>query len=136
VEVDILPCVAVAYIDSQNVRHKAIKSSNIICKGDEVLLTDFGSAHQFSVGLTSSTEGYAVGITKMYSALEVIALEAIAFSRRGRFADIYSLGCIFAEMYTVVCRRRIEDFHDFRSEPVPDEPDRMTLVYYATSLTS
>jgi serine/threonine protein kinase len=115
---------AVDYIHAQNIRHKDIKPSNIICKDDEVLLTDFGSAHQFSAGLTSSTEG----ITKMYSAPEVIA-----FDRRGRSADIYSLGCVFAEMYTVSDGRRIEDFHDFRSEPVPDEPGRMTLVYHATS---
>ena len=61
------------------------------------------------------------------------APEVIAFDRRGRSADIYSLGCVFAEMYTVSGGRRIEDFHDFRSEPVPDEPDRITLVYHATS---
>jgi serine/threonine protein kinase len=119
---------AVAYIHAQNIRHKDIKPSNAICKGDEIFLTDFGSAHQFSAGLTSSTEGYAVGITKMYSAPEVISLD-----RRGRPADIYSLGCVFAEMVTVAGHRRIEDFHDFRSEPIPDEPDRMTLCYYATA---
>ncbi|CZT43819.1 uncharacterized protein RSE6_03907 [Rhynchosporium secalis] len=119
---------AVEYIHSCNVRHKDIKPSNVICKGGAVFLTDFGSAHQFSAGLTSSTEGYAVGITKMYSAPEVISLD-----RRGRPADIYSLGCVFAEMATVVGRRSIEDFHEFRSEPIPDEPDRMTLCYYATA---
>ncbi|KAK0128919.1 hypothetical protein ONS95_000863 [Cadophora gregata] len=119
---------AVAYIHSRNVRHKDIKPSNAICKGGEIFLTDFGSAHQFSAGLTSSTEGYAAGITKMYSAPEVISLD-----RRGRPADVYSLGCVFAEMATVVGRRAIEDFHDFRSEPIPDEPDRLTLCYYATA---
>ena len=119
---------AVAYIHSQSIRHKDIKPSNVICKGDEVFLTDFGSAHEFSAGLTSSTEGYTVGITRMYSAPEVIAQD-----RRGRPADIYSLGCVFAEISTVANGRRIEDFHDFRSEPVPDEPDRMTLCYYATA---
>ncbi|PVH86038.1 kinase-like protein [Cadophora sp. DSE1049] len=119
---------AVAYIHSRNVRHKDIKPSNAICKGGDIFLTDFGSAHQFSAGLTSSTEGYAAGITKMYSAPEVISLD-----RRGRPADIYSLGCVFAEMATVVGRRAIEDFHEFRSEPIPDEPDRLTLCYYATA---
>ncbi|KAH7383683.1 kinase-like domain-containing protein, partial [Cadophora sp. MPI-SDFR-AT-0126] len=119
---------AVAYIHSRNVRHKDIKPSNAICKGGDIFLTDFGSAHQFSAGLTSSTEGYAAGITKMYSAPEVISLD-----RRGRPADIYSLGCVFAEMATVIGRRAIEDFHEFRSEPVVDEPDRLTLCYYATA---
>ncbi|KAH7314103.1 kinase-like domain-containing protein, partial [Rhexocercosporidium sp. MPI-PUGE-AT-0058] len=119
---------AVAYIHSRNVRHKDIKPSNVICKGRDIFLTDFGSAHQFSAGLTSSTEGYAAGITKMYSAPEVISLD-----RRGRPADIYSLGCVFAEMATVIGRRAIEDFHEFRSEPTPEEPDRLTLCYYATA---
>jgi len=118
---------AVAYVHSQSIRHKDIKPSNIIRKGADVFLTDFGSAHEFKAGLTSSTEGYAVGITKMYSAPEVISHD-----RRGRSSDIYSLGCVFAEMSTVANGRKIEDFHDFRSEPVPNEPDRMTLAYHAT----
>ncbi|KAF7890190.1 hypothetical protein EAF00_008505 [Botryotinia globosa] len=119
---------AVSYIHSQNIRHKDIKPNNIICKDDQVYLTDFGSAHQFSAGVTSSTEGPLVGITKMYSAPEVISDD-----RRGRPADIYSLGCDFAEMATVADGERIEDFHEYRSQPIPDEPDRMTYVYYATS---
>jgi serine/threonine protein kinase len=119
---------AVEYIHCQNIRHKDIKPSNAICKGDEIFLTDFGSAHQFSTGLTSSTEGYAAGVTKMYSAPEVIDED-----RRGRSADIFSLGCVFAEMTTVIHGRKIEDFHDFRSEPDPDEPERLTICYYATA---
>jgi hypothetical protein len=119
---------AVEYIHRQNIRHKDIKPSNAICKGDEIFLTDFGSAHQFSTGLTSSTEGYAAGVTKMYSAPEVIDED-----RRGRSADIFSLGCVFAEMTTVIHGRKVEDFHDFRSEPDFYEPERLTICYYATA---
>lgn len=119
---------ALAYVHSQNIRHKDIKPNNIICKGDQIYLTDFGSAHQFSAGVTSSTDGPLVGITKMYSAPEVIADD-----RRGRPADIYSLGCVFAEMATVANGERIEEFHEYRSQPIPDEPDRMTYIYHATA---
>jgi serine/threonine protein kinase len=119
---------AVAYIHSQNIRHKDIKPSNAICKGDEIFLTNFGSAHQFSAGLTSATEGYAAGVTRMYSAPEVIEED-----KRGRSADIFSLGCVFAEMTTVIQDRRVEDFHDFRSEPDLDDPEQMTLCYFATA---
>ncbi|KAA8564290.1 hypothetical protein EYC84_011234 [Monilinia fructicola] len=119
---------AIAYIHSRNIRHKDIKPNNIICKGDKIYLTDFGSAHQFSAGITSSTDGPLVGITKMYSAPEVIADD-----RRGRPADIYSLGCVFAEMATVADGERVEEFHEYRSQPIPDESDRMTYVYHATA---
>jgi serine/threonine protein kinase len=61
------------------------------------------------------------------------APEVIEEDRRGRSADIFSLGCVFAEMVTVIHGRRVEDFHDFRSEPDPDEPERLTICYYATA---
>jgi serine/threonine protein kinase len=83
----------VAYIHQENIRHKDIKPSNIICKNDQVFLADFGSARHFSTGLTSTTEGYAAGITRKHSAPEVLEVKP-----RGRPADLYSLGCVFAEM--------------------------------------
>lgn len=90
-----------AYIHARNVQHKDIKPSNAICKGDEIFLTDFGSAHQFSAGLTSSTEDYAAGIATMYNAPEVMSED-----RRGRPADTYYLGYVFAEMAKVACSSR------------------------------
>jgi hypothetical protein len=36
-------------------------------------------------------------------------------------------------MTTVLHGRRVDDFHDFRSEPDPDEPERLTICYYATA---
>lgn len=64
----------------------------------------------------------------MYSAPDVIDED-----RRGRSADIFSLGCVFAEMTTVIYGRKVEDFHNFRSEPDPYEPERLTMCYYATA---
>ncbi|PQE23209.1 kinase-like domain-containing protein [Rutstroemia sp. NJR-2017a BVV2] len=119
---------AIAYIHSQNIRHKDIKPSNMICKGGEIYLTDFGSAHQFNTGLTSSTDGPLVGITRMYSAPEVIAND-----RRGRPADMFSLGCVFAEMASVVNGKTVEEFEDYRTVPIEDEPETLTSVYHATT---
>jgi serine/threonine protein kinase len=119
---------AVAYIHQENIRHKDIKPSNIICKNDKVFLADFGSARHFSTGLTSTTEGYAAGITRMYSAPEVLEEEP-----RGRPADIYSLGCVFAEMAAVANSRLIEEFHEYRSEADPYDSERVTLLYSVTS---
>lgn len=119
---------AVAYVHEKCIRHKDIKPANIICKNEQIFLADFGSAGQFSSGLTSTTEGYAAGITRMYSAPEVIEQEP-----RGRPADIYSLGCVFAEMATVMNFRRVDEFHEYRSEPDPNDSERITLLYSVTS---
>ncbi|KAM3065559.1 hypothetical protein ACMFMG_011557 [Clarireedia jacksonii] len=118
---------AISYIHSQNIRHKDIKPSNMICKGKEIYLTDFGSAHRFNTGLTSSTDGPLVGITRMYSAPEVIAND-----RRGRPADVFSLGCVFAEMASVANGETVEEFEDYRAVPIEDEPETLTSVYHAT----
>ena len=40
-------------------------------------------------------------------------------------ADIFSLGCVFLEIYTVINRRRIRDFEDFRA----NEDGRQAYCY-------
>ncbi|KAI9753078.1 MAG: hypothetical protein M4579_005350 [Chaenotheca gracillima] len=99
---------AINYIHARGVRHRDIKPSNILWKGNAIFLTDFGSSHKFT-GLTSSTEGYAEGITKLYSAPEMVKED-----KRGRSADIFSLGCVFAEMATVIATRSISSFYSSR----------------------
>jgi serine/threonine protein kinase len=49
---------ALAYIHSQNVRHKDIKPGNILVQANLVYFTDFGLATDFDPEITSSTEGY------------------------------------------------------------------------------
>ncbi|KAF1841652.1 kinase-like protein, partial [Cucurbitaria berberidis CBS 394.84] len=81
------------FIHSKGIRHKDIKPRNILVKGDEVIFADFGSSHDFLDEGNSTTEGPAFGHTKMYCAPEVIAN-----GKRGRSADVFSLGCIFTEL--------------------------------------
>jgi len=114
---------AVAYVHTKLVRHKDIKPQNIICKGNDVFLTDFGSAHQFVHDLASSTEGAAGRVTLLYSPREVHEEGS-----RGRSADIFSLGCVFTEMGTVICRRETDEFHKFRSEA----PNERKSPFYTT----
>ncbi|KAF2109192.1 kinase-like domain-containing protein, partial [Lophiotrema nucula] len=86
-----------AFIHSQGVKHRDIKTRNILIKDFEVVFADFGSSHAFLDEGTSVTDGPAFGHTRMYSAPEV------AFSaKRGRSADIFSLGCVFSEMATIL----------------------------------
>jgi len=77
--------------------------------------------------MTSSTDGHAIGVMKLYSAPEVIAQ-----GRRGRSADIFSLGCVFSEMVTVLDKRRVEDYYRFRVKPNEDSFDGETHAYYKT----
>ncbi|KAF2867236.1 kinase-like domain-containing protein, partial [Massariosphaeria phaeospora] len=92
-----LGCLAntLAFIHGKGIRHKDIKTRNILVKDSEVLFADFGSSHAFLDEGTSVTEGPAFGHTVMYCAPEVVS-----WAERGRSADIFSLGCVFSEMVT------------------------------------
>lgn len=82
-----------AFIHSKDIRHKDIKSRNILVKGENVIFADFGSSHAFLDGGDSTTEGPSYGHTRMYCAPEVIVHQ-----RRNRSADVFSLGCVFTEL--------------------------------------
>ncbi|KAF2476325.1 kinase-like protein, partial [Lindgomyces ingoldianus] len=86
---------ALAFIHSKGIRHKDIKTRNILIKDFEVIFADFGSSHAFLDEGTSVTEGPAFGHTLLYCAPECVSWE-----KRSRSADIFSLGCVYTEMAT------------------------------------
>ncbi|OCK75092.1 kinase-like protein [Lepidopterella palustris CBS 459.81] len=86
-----------AYVHSQQIRHRDIKPANILVKGDSVLFTDFGIAKDFSEDATTSSTGTVDAKCYMYCAPEVAAEKP-----RGRPSDMFSLGCVFLEMVTVL----------------------------------
>ncbi|KAF2268654.1 kinase-like protein [Lojkania enalia] len=102
---------AIAYIHGELVRHKDIKPANILINNHDILLTDFGLAEDMAQKDSTGTEG-SVGVhTVRYCAPEVKKDNA----RRGRSADIFSLGCVFLEMATVLiggvgARARLIDY--------------------------
>ncbi len=52
--------------------------------------------------------------------------EVLSTSRRGRASDIFSMGCVWLEMYTVLLGERLEDFEQYRvptSESSSDDLD-------------
>jgi len=111
---------ALAYMHSKGIRHQDIKPSNIIHRQGQVFFTDFGSSSQFRVGQTTSTENPA-RISQMYAAPEVCRLpgESPQYNRHGLSTEIFSLGCVFAEMLTVADGRRLQDydgFHEYCAE--------------------
>ncbi|KAH0536891.1 hypothetical protein FGG08_006262 [Glutinoglossum americanum] len=85
----------IEYLHSNRVRHKDIKSRNVLLTRDGVILTDFGISRDLADLSQSATDGLIRGTYK-YCAPEVARYE-----EHGRAADIYSLGCIFLEMNTV-----------------------------------
>lgn len=92
---------AIEYMHSLSCRHKDIKPANILISGQDVLLSDFGTSHDFS---TSDSRSSGPGfMTPKYCAPEVAQKQ-----QRGRKADIFSLGCVFLEMITVYLRQKLD----------------------------
>jgi serine/threonine protein kinase/tetratricopeptide (TPR) repeat protein len=124
-----LYCLAntLSFIHSKGIRHKDIKTRNILVHGSEVIFADFGSSYAFADEGSSTTEGPAYGHTVMYSAPEVIS-----WDKRTRSADIFSLGCVFTEMLTFLRHSNMSKYYEFRCRKTSGSPVGETHVYYAT----
>jgi serine/threonine protein kinase len=94
---------ALSYLHDNRIRHKDIKPSNVLIKHDQVYLTDFGTSLDWS-GCDNSTTVTAPPTTPRYCAPEVMA-----FVERNTSSDIWSLGCVFLEMWTVLKRYTLDE---------------------------
>ncbi|KAB2098697.1 hypothetical protein AG0111_0g12993 [Alternaria gaisen] len=92
-----------SYLHDNRIRHKDIKPSNILIKNDQVYFTDFGTSLDWS-GRDNSTTETALPTTPRYCAPEVMA-----YVERNTASDIWSFGCVFLEMWTVLRHRTIKD---------------------------
>ncbi|KAI9776660.1 MAG: hypothetical protein M1839_009466 [Geoglossum umbratile] len=100
---------ALTYLHNTKIRHKDIKPKNILVSGGRILFADFGISRDFSDQTQSMTAGPSLR-TYTYCSPEVHSQDF-----RGRSSDVFSLGCVFVEMYTVILGRRVEDFSSYRS---------------------
>jgi serine/threonine protein kinase len=93
--------VAVRFLHENYVRHKDIKPQNVLVYRSRVLLTDFGISRDWTEAGHSTTTGPTTK-TPRYCAPEVAD-----FAPRNSSSDIWSLGCVFLEMWTVISGRSI-----------------------------
>lgn len=87
---------AVQYLHRGQIRHRDIKPANILVYGANVLLVDFELSLDWR-DLGQSTTTAHCGRTPLYAAPEVIE-----FRSCNSKSDIWSLGCVFLEMITVI----------------------------------
>lgn len=105
---------ALTYIHSQGIRHEDIKPSNIIHRGNRIFFTDFSSSTRFRLGEITSTESQA-RTSALYAAPETRTdpsndrLVQLHSSR----SDVFSLGCVFLEMLTVISGSSVDSLHSF-----------------------
>jgi serine/threonine protein kinase len=81
---------ALSHIHSQKIKHKDIKSMNILIHGDNIIITDLGISRRFDDN--SETSGPSPG-SFIYMAPEVHRGE-----QRGRTQDTWALLCCYIEM--------------------------------------
>ena len=89
--------------DDLKMRHCDLKSSNILVCGRPgshfgVRICDLGISYTWNFPQDDSTDENQRG-TRKYMAPEVLSKQDMTHNRKG---DIFSLGCIFLEMYTVI----------------------------------
>jgi serine/threonine protein kinase len=82
-----------AFIHERGIRHKDIKSSNILIYKGRIIYTDFGAAKDTIKDGECTTEGKPEFLTRKYCAPEVLEHD-----KRNYAADVYSLGCIFVDI--------------------------------------
>jgi len=97
---------ALKYLHDNFIRHKDIKPQNILVDHGDVLLTDFGLSRDSS-GVGSTTSGLT-SMTPRYCAPEVAAYDS-----RNESSDIWSLGCVFLEMFVVLKGYSVDWMKDY-----------------------
>jgi serine/threonine protein kinase len=115
-------CRALSRVHSRRVRHKDIKPANILVDlFQTVMLADFGISKKYAPQNEIRTDGDIL-MTILYS-----APEAQKGVKRGPEADVYSLGCVFLEMLTVILGETLEhlwaSLFESDEEGVEHDPD-------------
>lgn len=105
---------AVRYLHEElRIRHRDIKPRNILMHDQRILISDVGSAYDFFDQNESTGASRPPG-TRKYKAPEVLASASSSESQsHNTKVDIFSLGCVFLEIYTVLCDRTLDEMAEF-----------------------
>lgn len=120
---------AVLCVHQNSTKHMDIKPQNILVRQFtdfahannvdgipwRIYLSDFGLSRSFANQGHSQTDG-PTSRTPKYCAPEVYEYES-----RGRASDMFSLGCVYIEMLTVIAGRSLYEFAEFRRDEDEDE---------------
>ncbi|KAI1634191.1 kinase-like protein [Biscogniauxia mediterranea] len=98
---------ALAYLHySEKIRHKDIKPANILVKSNNIYLSDFGIAFDWSeIGVTTTRDEERK--TNKYCSPELYDLNP-----RNSKSDVWSLGCVFLEMIAVLKGKKRQYIYD------------------------
>ncbi|KAF2460483.1 kinase-like domain-containing protein [Lineolata rhizophorae] len=94
---------ALCFLHGMKIRHKDIKPRNILIYKDDVLLADFGISYDWTDRSGPTTSGRPVARDPRYCAPEVDGWES-----RNESADVWSLGCVYLEMWSAFSGFEIE----------------------------
>ncbi|MCJ1273980.1 hypothetical protein MMC21_001773 [Puttea exsequens] len=108
---------ALAYLHESGVRHKDIKPENILIdESGSVLLTDFGISRRFAKNKSHVTSN-EWNFTRKYASPEIMKSKT---AERDDPSDVFSLGCVFLEMATLLLGRTLKEFSDYYTTVLND----------------
>lgn len=96
-----------AFMHQFKVRHRDIKPQNILVHKGQVLYTDFGYSKDSSELSKSTSAGKPDFWTERFSAPEVLE-----YDERNSLSDVFSLGCVYVEILSVI-HPRFDEARDF-----------------------
>lgn len=108
---------ALSYLHSSGVRHKDIKPENILIdESGSVILTDFGISRRFPKHTPHATNN-EWKFTRKYASPEIMKDKN---ALRDDPSDVFSLGCVFLEMATLLLGKNLNSLADYYATIIND----------------